>query len=392
MSTLFFDCFSGAAGDMILGALLDAGAPEAQIREMLGGLEVGDWRLEVSTVDKGGFRATRARFSIPEHDLGRNFYEVEAIVAGAALSEDVKTPALRAFTLLADAEATVHGTSRAQAHFHEVGTTDAILDVVAAFAALRLLAPERTVTSAIATGVGGLAETSHGRIPVPAPAVAQLFATHGVPVFQRGSTELITPTGAAILVAASESFGDMPEMTLERVGYGAGSKDLDHPNVVRAMLGQEIRDGGPDATLIEANLDDISPELIPYLIERLLAGGALDAWVTPVLMKKGRPAFVLSALASPAGAAAAIELVFQESTTLGLRTSTVSRHVLERDWTEVDVAGVPVRVKRGWHRGRIVTAAPEYDDARRAAEETGLPLKEVFARVLEAADSSRVTP
>ena len=373
---------------MILGALLDTGAPEAEIREVLGGLDVGDWHLEVSTVDKGGFRATRARFSIPEHDLGRNFSDVEAIVAGAPLPEDVKAPALRAFTLLADAEAAVHGTTRNQAHFHEVGSTDAILDVVAAFAALRVLAPERTVTSAIATGVGGLAETSHGRIPVPAPAVAELLATHGVPVFQRGSTELITPTGAAILVAASDSFGDMPAMTLECIGYGAGHKDLDHPNVVRAMLGQEIGDGAPDATLIEANLDDLSPELIPYLIERLLAAGALDAWVTPVLMKKGRPAFVLSALASPAGAAAAIELVFQESTTLGLRTSTVSRHVLERDWAEVDVAGVPVRVKRGWHRGRIVTAAPEYDDARRAAEETGLPLKEVFDRALGAADSS----
>jgi pyridinium-3,5-bisthiocarboxylic acid mononucleotide nickel chelatase len=307
-------------------------------------------------------------------------------VVRATLPGAVKASAVRAFTLLADAEARVHGTTRDQAHFHEVGSADAILDVVAAFSALHLLNPKRIVTSAVATGVGGMAQTSHGRIPVPAPAVAELLATHLVPTFQRGSTELITPTGAAILVAASDSFGPMPEIALERVGYGAGRKDLEHPNVVRAILGQEVGKMGSEMKLIEANLDDMSPELIPYVIERLLEAGALDAWVTPMVMKKGRPGLLLSVLAEETSAPAAIDIVFAETTTLGLRTSVVAREVLERDWTEVDIEGVPVRVKRGWRGGRVATAAPEHDDARRAAQVTGLPLKEVNSRALREAE------
>jgi len=383
VSVLFFDCFSGAAGDMILGALLDIGASEAEIQACLGALEVGEWRLDVSEVDKGGFRATRAHFSIPEHDdLSRTYPDVVESVVSAALPDAVKASAILAFTLLADAEATVHGSTRDQTHFHEVGSADAILDVVAAFAALHLLSPERIVTSAVATGVGGLAETSHGRIPVPAPAVAELLATHSVPTFQRGSTELLTPTGAAILVAASDSFGPLPEIAFERVGYGAGRKDLEHPNVVRAIMGEEAANQGSEVALIEANLDDMSPELVPYVIERLFEAGALDAWVTPVVMKKGRPGLLLSVLAEETQASAAIDIFFSETTTLGLRTSVVEREVLERDWTEVDVEGVPVRVKRGWRGGRVVTAAPEHDDARRAAQAGGLPLKEVNARAL----------
>ena len=367
---------------MILGALLDLGAPEAEIRACLGALEVGEWRLDVSEIDKGGFRATRAHFSIPEHDLSRAYPAVVASVAEAPLPKAIKDPAVRAFTLLADAEATVHGTTRDKTHFHEVGSADAILDVVAAFAALHLLSPERIVTSPVATGVGGLAKTSHGRIPVPAPAVAELLATHRVPTFQRGSTELLTPTGAAILVAASDSFGPLPEIVLERVGYGAGHKDLEHPNVVRAILGEEAAPEGSEVTQIEANLDDMSPEVVPYVIERLLAAGALDAWVTPVVMKKGRPGLLLSVLAEQAQATAAIDIVFSETTTLGLRTSLVAREVLPRDWIEVEVEGAAVRVKRGWRGGRVVTAAPEHEDVRRAAQASGLPLKEVSARAL----------
>jgi pyridinium-3,5-bisthiocarboxylic acid mononucleotide nickel chelatase len=389
VNILFFDCFSGAAGDMILGALLDLGAPEAEIRRHLEGLDVGEWRLHVSQVDRGGFRATRAHFEIPEHDLSRTSGDVVALVGEAALSDPVTASAIRAFTLLADAEAKVHGSTRDQIHFHEVGSVDAILDVVAAFAAIHSLSPERIVTSAIATGVGGLVETSHGRIPVPAPAVAQLLATHRVPTFQRGSSELITPTGAAILVAASNSFGALPQIAFERVGYGGGQRDLSHPNVMRAILGEAAATNESEVTLIEANLDDMSPELVPYVMERLLEAGALDAWVAPIVMKKGRPGFLLSVLTDEARIRATIDVVFSETTTLGLRTSIVAREVLERDWTEVDIEGVSVRVKRGWRGGRVVTAAPEHDDARRAALAGRLPLKEVQARVLREAERRR---
>jgi pyridinium-3,5-bisthiocarboxylic acid mononucleotide nickel chelatase len=283
--------------------------------------------------------------------------------------------------------------ARDTAHFHEVGADDAILDVVASFAALADLGVDRVITSPIATGITGTTITSHGPIPIPAPATAELLAATGATLFTRGTDELITPTGAAILAAASHRFGELPPVRIERVGYGAGAKELQHPNLLRAVVGSRPGSLPPaDAVLIETNLDDFSPELLPHVLDALLAAGAHDAWVTPVVMKKGRPGFVLSVLGPPDRHEALVEIVFRQTTTLGLRTTPVVREVLDRGWMEVQVEGHPVRVKLGRRGGNITTAAPEHDDAAAAARATGLPLKAVYERALQALTDSRPAP
>jgi pyridinium-3,5-bisthiocarboxylic acid mononucleotide nickel chelatase len=390
---LYFDCFSGAAGDMILGALLDAGASETRLRAHLEGLGLPGWDFEVTTTDRGGFRASRAHFHIDNPDHTRTYPSVAAIVERATLPPWIQERSLAAFSLLAEAEARVHGVTRDAAHFHEVGADDAILDVVASFAALADLGVDRVITSPIATGISGAATTSHGLIPVPAPATAELLAAAGATMFTRGTNELITPTGAAILAAASHRFGDLPPLRIERVGYGAGAKELEHPNLVRAVVGSALRGRPPaDAELLETNLDDLSPELLPHVIDALLAAGAHDAWVAPVVMKKGRPGFVLSVLGPPERHDALVEIIFGETSTLGLRTTLVAREVLDRDWMEVEVEGLPVRVKLGRRDGRITTAAPEHDDAAAAARATGLPLKAIYERALRAVSDVTQAP
>jgi pyridinium-3,5-bisthiocarboxylic acid mononucleotide nickel chelatase len=388
---LYFDCFSGAAGDMILAALLDAGASEERVRAHLEGLGLAGWDFEVTTTDRGGFRASRAQFHIDNPDHTRTYPSVAAIVERATLPPWIRERSLAAFSLLAEAEARVHGVTRDAAHFHEVGADDAILDVVASFAALADLGVDRVFTSPIATGVTGTAMTSHGLIPIPAPATAELLSAAGATMLTRGTNELITPTGAAILAAASHLFGDLPPLRIERVGYGAGAKELEHPNLLRAVVGSALG-GRPsaDAELLETNLDDLSPELLPHVIDALLTAGAHDAWVTPVVMKKGRPGFVLSVLGPPERHDALVEIVFSETSTLGLRTTPVDREVLDRDWMKVEVEGLPVRVKLGRRSGRITTAAPEHDDAAAVARATGLPLKAIYERALRAV--SDVTP
>jgi uncharacterized protein (TIGR00299 family) protein len=393
MRLLYFDCFSGAAGDMILGALLDAGARESHVRGHLEKLGLPGWELEVTTTDRGGFRATRAEFHIDNPDHTRTYPSVMAIVESASLPPGIRDKALAAFTLLAEAEGRVHGVARDAAHFHEVGADDAILDVVAAFAALADLGVDRVIASPIATGITGMVGTAHGRIPVPAPAAAELLAAAGAPMFGRGTDELITPTGAAILAAAAHGFGDLPPLRIERVGYGAGGRELDHPNLLRAVIGTALGDRLPaDAVLVETNLDDLSPELLPHVLDALLEAGAYDAWVTPVVMKKGRPGFVLSVLGSPERHDDLVEIVFGETSTLGLRTTPVHREILDREWVEVEVEGHPVRVKLGRRGGRITTAAPEHDDAAAAARATGMPLKSIYERALLAAAESRQAP
>ena len=378
---------------MILGALLDAGARETHVRGHLEGLGLPGWELEVTTTDRGGFRATRAEFHIENPDHTRTYPSVVAIVESARLPPWIRDKALAAFSLLADAEGRVHGVARDAAHFHEVGADDAILDVVAAFAALADLGVDRVIASPIATGITGLARTAHGRIPVPSPATAELLAAAGATMFGRGTDELITPTGAAILASASHGFGDLPPLRIERVGYGAGGRDLEHPNLLRALVGVAQGDRIPaDAVLVETNLDDLSPELLPHVLDALLEAGAHDAWVTPVVMKKGRPGFVLSVLGPPERHDALVEIVFGETSTLGLRTTPVHREILDREWVEVEVDGLPVRVKLGRRDGRITTAAPEHDDAAAAARATGLPLKAIYERALRAVSDSTQAP
>lgn len=375
MRALYLDCFSGAAGDMILAALLDAGASEEAVGRALAALDLPGCRVETRTVTRASLRATKVDVVVTGPQEHRGPDEIARLLRDARLDDRVRERALRAFDLLADAEAAVHGIPRAQVHFHEVGAVDAIVDVVGCAAALESLAPETVLASPVTTG-RGITDSEHGPIPVPAPAVVELLK--GVPLEERGADELVTPTGAAILREAVASFGPMPPLTIASTGYGAGSRDSAVPNVLRVLVGETATAPGTTLTQIDANLDDVSPELLPYAVERLLAAGAVDAWITPVVMKKGRPGFVLSALAAAADRDRVADVFLRETTTFGVRMHEVTREVLEREWVEVEVEGHPLRVKIGRRGGEVTTSSPEFEDARRVAAATGMPLKDVY--------------
>lgn len=380
MRTLYFDCFSGVAGDMILGALLDAGASEDAVRDALDALPLEGFTLEVRTVTRASLRATKADVVVTGEHSHRGPREIDGLLRQAPLPDRVRDRAARVFDLLAAAEASVHGIPTEEVHFHEVGAVDAIVDVVGCAAALESLAPDRVVSSPVATG-RGIVEAAHGPLPVPAPAVVELL--RGVPVEERGADELVTPTGAALLREAVAEFGPMPPMTIVAAGYGAGSRDAALANVVRVLVG-EAAETRPETALlqIEANVDDMSPELLPHALESLLAAGAVDAWIVPVLMKKGRPGYVVNALTAAPVRDRVVDVFLRETTTFGVRVHEVARDVLDRSWTEVEVEGHPVRVKTGSRAGVVVTAAPEFEDARRVAKATGMPLKDVYERAL----------
>lgn len=390
MRVLYFDCFSGAAGDMILGALVDAGAPEADVRGALGALDVGGFDLRIVETRRAGVRALHAIVEAGDSPIRRAYRDVAELIARAPLTASVKERVLSCFSILAGAEGRVHGIDPNDVHFHEVGALDALVDVVGACAALEHFLPARVMTSPIATGTG-IVESAHGPLPLPAPAAVEILRGRGASLYERGTGELVTPTGAALLATFSDSFGPLPQMTVDAIGHGAGSRDGDVPNVVRALVGEMVgAEPGPSvALLIETNLDDLAPEMLPHVVESLIEAGAQDAWITPIVMKKGRPAFTLSVLADPERRTDLIDLVYRETGTLGMRVVPVDKPTLARKWISVEVEGHQLRVKLGLRDGEITSMAPEYEDARRVARITGLPLKEVHARALEAA---RVAP
>lgn len=382
MRVLYFDCFSGASGDMILGALLDAGASRAAVMDALTGLDVPDWDMDVSETSRSGLRAVKVEVTVGDDPHPRSYAEIRTLLERSPLPGEVRERAQTIFQRLARAEGAVHGVEVEQVHFHEVGSVDAIVDIVGSAAALADLAPEKVLVSEITTG-RGLVTGAHGPIPVPAPAVIELL--RGAPLAERGEDELITPTGAAILAASADSFGPLPLMTLSSVGYGAGTRETNVPNVLRVLVGdvQTTGSGSRDRLLIETNIDDMSPELIPHVIERLLSTGAEDAWTTPIVMKKGRPAITLSALAPHDAVDELLDVIYAETTTLGVRLRDVGKNELEREWAQTEVEGYPVRVKIARRAGSITNIAPEYEDAVKVANVTGLPLKEVYARAVK---------
>ena len=384
MTLIYFDPISGASGDMILGALMDAGAPLDSITESLEALGLPGWELAQENVLKGGVRATRA--VVTTNDGARRSYsDIKALIAGAPLPEGIRSRALETFAVLANAEAKVHSQAPGDVHFHEVGGLDAIVDIVGSSAALEHFAPDAIVTGALPLG-SGTVTSAHGPLPVPAPAVTEILT--GAVVYGAGGVELVTPTGAALLKANSTSFGTLPPLRPASVGYGAGERDLELPNVLRVLVGQALGDDRMEprpGVVLETNLDDMSPELLPHVVDELLAAGAQDAWLVPIVMKKGRPAFTLAVLTDASGEDALRELIYKETTTLGIRSSSIGKDVLAREWVAVEVAGQPVSVKLARRAGRIVSMSPEYEDARRAARSTEIPLKEIYALALSAA-------
>ena len=449
MKCLYLDCFAGISGDMTIGALLDLGLDLQTLERELAKLHLHGYRLEVQRVDKRGLQATQFKVLLvaDDHDAGRDadsgFVETSSvahehdhtgahdqphqhehrslrdilhIIATSDLSDRVKERASAIFTRLGQAEATVHGVDVQEVHFHEVGGVDAIVDITGAVIGLELLGVEQVIASPLHLG-SGFVRMSHGTYPIPAPATAQLV--RGVPVYAtEAKGELVTPTGAAIVTTLAQSFGPLPMLTIEQVGYGAGSRDRDFPNVVRAYLGEltprepaslaplpsgrEPRAPHPEqhamplnaqgyqeqtATVIEANIDDMNPQHFEVLLATLLQAGALDVILIPAQMKKQRPGTLLQVVAHTADVNDLIGIIFRESTTIGLRTYGVQRYMLPRETRQVVTPYGAVRVKVARHGDAVMNIAPEYEDCRALAQQHNVALKLVYAAALAAAQT-----
>ncbi|MFN2530132.1 MAG: nickel pincer cofactor biosynthesis protein LarC [Pyrinomonadaceae bacterium] len=378
MRTIYFDCFAGASGDMILGAMVAAGVEPAALIERLRLLPIQGFEVEFQTVTRAGLGATYANVSTTEVKSHRQLSEILDIINRSALSTVVKDRSSKIFRRLAEAEARVHNQTVEQVHFHEVGALDAILDIVGAAICFELLQIERFMCSPLNVG-SGTVNMAHGVFPVPPPAVTELL--RGVPFYSsdvRG--ELLTPTGAAIITATCDRYGSLPTFLLEATGYGAGSREYEmFPNVLRVMIGQISEQGAEDARLwmLQTNIDDASPQLIGNVMDRVFELGALDCYVVPVQMKKNRPGFLLSILVSPEQKQLMMELLFTETTTLGVRAHQVERRALERRMITVDTSYGPIDVKVAYLNGRVVNEMPEFEQCRNAARKAGVPLKKV---------------
>lgn len=379
MRTLFIDPVAGASGDMLLGGLVDLGVPLARIEAVLHGLGLDGWALRADPVLRGGIGATHVVVVATEGGVVRTWGNVRELLTTADLPEAVRTRAVGTFRRLAEAESRIHRRPLEQVHFHEVGALDAIVDVVGVCAGIVELGVRRVVAGPVPQGIG-MVRGDHGLLPLPAPAVLELL--QGAPTFSTGEpVELTTPTGAALLAEWADEWGSLPLLTLAGVGYGAGTRELDRPNVLRLVLGDAP--GGTVAArvlVLETVVDDLPGELVPPVLDALRAAGASDAWARPVIMKKGRPGVEISCLGPPDGGAALRDVLFRETTTLGIRGRVEEKWALDRSWTEVLVAGHAVRLKVGSLDGEVVNVAPEFEDCAAAARATGLPLKEVFAR------------
>jgi uncharacterized protein (TIGR00299 family) protein len=386
MRIAYLDCSSGISGDMFLGALIDAGLEARELLDELKKVPLGFYRFKRTRALRGGLAGTRIEIEIPEPQPHRHLSDIEAMIGQAELAGSAKEMALRTFRRLGEAEAKLHHMPIEHVHFHEVGAVDAIVDIVGTCVGLELMGVSRLTCSPLNLGSGRV-EAAHGTLPVPAPATAELLK--GIPVYSSGvEGELVTPTGAALVSTLASDFGPMPAMKAERIGYGAGQRELPHqPNLARLSIGEETevskaQPGAPGdeiVCIIETNLDDMSPQLFGYLVERALAAGALDVTCTPLEMKKSRPGFQVSVIAKPEDADALANLVFDETTTLGLRIYEARRKTLQREWVSVETEYGPVRLKVARREGRIVNVAPEYDDCERLAKEKNAPLKDVMA-------------
>ena len=378
----WFHCFAGIAGDMALASLLDAGADPEEVRGLLARLPIGSWSISLEAVQRGGVAATRVVVDSADDGVVRTHAHIAGLIEEARLPERVRDRSLATFSALANVEGRLHRRPPSQVHFHEIGGVDAIVDIVGTCAALEVLGVDEVQSSPVATGMG-MVRTSHGLLPNPSPAAVALL--EGIPTYGREvAVELTTPTGAALLATLASGHGALPEMAIEAVGYGAGTRELDDlPNCTQVVIGTaetaaRALDGQP-VVLLETNLDDATGETLAHAISVLLDAGAHDAWITPIVMKKGRPAHVLSALADVALAGSIVEVMRAETGTLGVRGQMLERWPVPRVLEQVDVSGLPVRVKVS--PGRVKA---EHEDAVRVATLRHLPLREVSRLAEEA--------
>jgi len=379
----YLDLPSGLSGDMFLGCLLDAGWPLAALEATIGqlGLPTGSWAIAQQPVMRGPLRATLADVRATAGDQHRHLHDIIGIIRGSALPTTIQERAIAVFTRLATAEASVHGSTVEEVHFHEVGALDAIIDIVGVCAGLHALGVERLYASGAPLGEGWT-NSAHGRIPLPAPATLALLTTVNAPTRPApGPGELVTPTGAALL--AELATFHQPRMQLQRIGMGAGQKEFAWPNVARLWLGEPVDEG--QLVQIETNIDDMNPELYGAVSDQLFAAGALDVWLTPIQMKKGRPAVLLSVLAPASREQALADILLQETTTLGVRVHTVHRHEAQRDFVTVETRYGAVPIKRKWMYNQVVGIKPEYDACLRLAQQQGVPVRVVYEAALASA-------
>lgn len=389
MKILYLDCFSGISGDMCLGALIDAGADPGWLEAELRRLPVQGWDMLVCRDSSYGITGTRVRINVREdHQPHRHYSDIRDMIAGSTLPERARDTAIRIFDRIAGAEGKVHGVPAHHVHFHEVGAVDSIIDIVGTALALHCLDVDRVICSPVPPGSGQIM-CRHGLLPVPAPATAELL--RGIPL--KGMDvqgELTTPTGAAIAAELAGSFGPVPEMTVSAVGYGLGSKDFGIPNFLRVFIGSQAQMEslyGSDSVLVmETGIDDMNPQIFGHVMERLFSAGALDAFFTPAQMKKNRPGCLLTVLCRPRDKNAILGILFEETTTLGVRCREEKRFLLERTFGEVETPYGRVRIKTALDgSGRSLRSAPEYEDCKKISLEKGVPLRKVYEAALLAA-------
>jgi len=383
----YLDCVGGLAGDMFVAALLDAGGDVDVLRRVPSQLGLRDVEIAVEEVERGGLRALHVRVCSGTQPPRRSWLEIRSVVLDADLAGDVRTRVLAVLTRLAEAEARVHGVAPEEVHFHELGDVDTLIDVCGAVSLLSDLQVERVVCSPLPIARGFIA-SAHGLLPLPAPATAELLRGVSV-VGVEGEGETVTPTGVALASVLADSFGSLPPLVVESVGYGAGSNDpSERPNVVRVLLStpHEISSNG-EVSLLETNVDDMSPELVPDAVERCFDAGALDVWTVPAQMKKGRPGLVMSALVRPSRESSVARVLLEETSAIGIRVSRLRRYELEREERKVIVEGGTVRIKIARLDGGVVNVAPEHDDCAEIAKATGRSVKAIWIAALSAAET-----
>jgi uncharacterized protein (TIGR00299 family) protein len=377
MKTLYFDCFAGASGDMILGAMVAAGVNPEHLKEQIALLGVAGYEIDFHTVDRSGISSTHARVKVPHEHKHRHLSDILKLIYESRLSDSVKDRAAKIFSRLAEAEARVHNEPIERVHFHEVGALDAIIDVVGAAICFDLLGVERFISSPLHVG-SGTVTMDHGRFPVPPPAVAELLK--GAPFYSTDIVgELVTPTGAAIITTVCKQFGPIPPLKLMGTGYGAGTREYEKfPNVLRVLFGEDQMSTSTERLwMLETNMDDVSPQILGHVMDRAFELGALDCYFTSVQMKKNRPGVLLSILCREELKGELTELVFAESTTLGIRSYEVERRALDRAIVQVQTQYGPIDVKVAQLNGHVLKEMPEYEQCRRAALAAGVPLRDV---------------
>ena len=394
MKILSYDCFSGISGDMNLGAMIDLGISKTFLIEELKKLNLPGWELEAIADQRHGIKGTKVtvRQTRQEH-AHRHLEDIEKIIGNSTLDNATKDLALKIFMKIAVAEAAVHGIPIDHVHFHEVGAVDSIIDIVGAAICFIALKVDRVHVSAVELG-GGFVNCDHGKLPVPAPATAEII--RGLPAKKGGvGFEATTPTGAAILATLATYFNQELHLKIEKTAYGVGQKDNpDVPNLLRVFLGEPagIAETGHDAVKLECNIDDMNPEFFDYISEKLFKSGASDVFLSNIIMKKGRPAIELNVICEKEFADSLKEIIFTESTTIGIRTLPFKKDTLTRKFETIPSPFGNVTLKKSFYKGKEVSCKPEYDECKRIASETGIPVKEVYNDLLQLLASNRLSP